>query len=105
MLFYLLRLYGIHTWQYRPCFLTTAHSAADVRAIADAFRRAVSELVRHGLLKGDAVALERLTRGSSDKPPVEGARLGKDVSGAPAWFIADPDNPGKYKIVGYKSAG
>ncbi|MEO1327100.1 MAG: aminotransferase class III-fold pyridoxal phosphate-dependent enzyme [Pseudomonadota bacterium] len=105
LLFYLMRLYGIHIWQYRPCFLTTAHSAEDLQRVVDAFRRAVSELVRHGLLKGDAVALERMTKKQTDTPPVAGARLGKDESGVPAWFVADPDNPGKYKIVGYKSTG
>jgi acyl transferase domain-containing protein len=31
-----------------------------------------------------------------NKPPVSGARLGKDPAGNPAWFINDPDRPGKY---------
>ncbi|MEM6639207.1 MAG: aminotransferase class III-fold pyridoxal phosphate-dependent enzyme [Pseudomonadota bacterium] len=105
LLFYLLRLYGVHAWNYRPCFLTTSHSAEDLAAIVDAFRRAVSELVRHGLLTGDAVALERLARTRPDTPPVEGARLGKDASGAPAWFVPDPDQPGKYKMVARKRIG
>jgi len=33
----------------------------------------------------------------SDKPPVPGARLGKDEKGNPAWYIPDPVNKGKYK--------
>jgi aryl carrier-like protein len=34
-----------------------------------------------------------------DVPPVPGARLGKDEQGRPAWFLPDPDRPGKYLRV------
>jgi glutamate-1-semialdehyde aminotransferase len=96
LLFYLLRLYGIHVWEFRPCFLTTSHTDRDIAEFKLAFIRAVSGLVQHGLLQGDAVAVERLNRARSVAPPVEGARLGKDKEGAPAWFVPDPDRPGKY---------
>jgi hypothetical protein len=33
------------------------------------------------------------------KPPVPGARLGKDVDGKPAWFLPNPDSPGKFLKV------
>jgi hypothetical protein len=33
---------------------------------------------------------------------VPGARLGRDNEGNPAWFIADPDQPGKYLQVKHK---
>jgi acyl transferase domain-containing protein len=100
LLFYLLRMYGIHTWEFRPCFLTTSHSDEDIEQFKDAFKRAVSELIRHGLLQGDAVAVERLNAANSSQPPVEGARLGKDEDGIPSWYVADPDRPGKYIKVG-----
>ena len=32
-------------------------------------------------------------------PPVPGAQLGRDPQGNPAWFIADPQRPGKYLRV------
>jgi len=32
-------------------------------------------------------------------PPVQGARLGRDKEGNPAWFITDPNRPGKYLQV------
>ena len=35
----------------------------------------------------------------ASKPPVEGARIGKDPSGKPAWFVPNPDSPGKYLKV------
>jgi hypothetical protein len=33
------------------------------------------------------------------QPPVPGAKLGRDPQGNPAWFIADPQRPGKYLRV------
>ncbi len=102
LLFYLLRLKGIHAWEHRPCFLTTAHSEQDLRTIVGAFKQSVGDLIRQGLLAGDAVAVERQEKSLEDQPPVEGARLGKDENGSPAWFIPDPDNPSQYKIVGRK---
>jgi hypothetical protein len=33
---------------------------------------------------------------STAQPPVAGARLGRTPDGQPAWFISDPDRPGKY---------
>ena len=96
LLFYLLRLHGIHSWEFRPWFLTTSHSDADLAVFKNAFFKSVSEMVQHGLLAGDAVAVERLNKARSAKPPVEGARLGKDKDGTPAWFIPDPNRPGKF---------
>jgi amino acid adenylation domain-containing protein len=36
---------------------------------------------------------------SASRPPVEGARLGRDKAGNPAWFIPDEKRPGKFKKV------
>jgi len=35
-------------------------------------------------------------------PPVPGARLGRDPDGKPAWYVANPDMPGKYIKVDAK---
>ena len=61
-------------------------------------------MVRIGLLTGDVVALERAAKSDAEKPPVEGAKLGKDASGMPAWFAPDPDRPGKYIQVDKRRA-
>ncbi|MBN1866414.1 amino acid adenylation domain-containing protein [Candidatus Sumerlaeota bacterium] len=39
-------------------------------------------------------------RPGGGEPPVPGARLGRDPQGNPAWFVPDPDRPGKYLRVG-----
>ena len=47
------------------------------------------------------IAEEKPTATSNaDEPPVPGARLGRDPSGSPAWYVPDPDRPGKYLQVG-----
>ena len=35
----------------------------------------------------------------ASKPPLPGARLGRDPQGFPAWYIADVDKPGTYKKI------
>ena len=35
----------------------------------------------------------------ASRPPAPGARLGKDAEGKPAWFVSNPDAPGKYMKV------
>ena len=92
LLFYLLRLQGIHIWEYRPCFLTLAHSDEDIAKILWAFQVSIAELQSTGLLAsaGNAIAINR------NLPPQPGAKLGKDRAGNPAWFITDPQRIGKY---------
>lgn len=46
LLYALLRHRGIHIWEGRPCFISTAHSEADLAKIVDAFRESANELSR-----------------------------------------------------------
>src|SRR6201986_2115371 len=50
LLFYHLRLRGVHIQDGFPCFLTTTHSEADFKLIYDAFSESVAELNAAGLL-------------------------------------------------------
>ncbi|WP_216595498.1 polyketide synthase [Myxosarcina sp. GI1] len=97
LLFYLLREKGIHIWEYRPCFFTLAHTDEDIEFVTRAFKDSIAELQGMGLLPGKA----NQTNGKLDRnsPPQPGARLGKDPQGNPAWFIPDPERPGKYLQV------
>jgi amino acid adenylation domain-containing protein len=103
LLFYLLREKGVHVWDHRPCFLTLSHTDADVEFITRAFKDSVAELQAIGFLPSvtPAQALTNGNRkGDRNCPPQAGARLGKDPQGNPAWFVPDPDRPGKYLQVG-----
>lgn len=92
LLFYLLRERGIHIWENRPCFLTLAHSDADIDTIIWAFQVCIAELQASGFLasSANAIAINR------NLPPQPGAKLGKDRAGNPAWFVTDPQRDGKY---------
>ncbi|MBL8331284.1 MAG: aminotransferase class III-fold pyridoxal phosphate-dependent enzyme [Rubrivivax sp.] len=87
-----LRLRGVHAWEGRPCFLTTAHSDADLQALVDAVRDALADLQRAGFLPAQPAA----GLNGSHQPPVNGARKGRDKEGREAWFLPDPARPGKY---------
>ncbi len=98
LLFYLLRSKGVHIWDGRPCFLTTAHTDADLALVMRAFKETISELQTGEFLAAPAIAAE-LTNGHSnfrERPPQTDAKLGRDPQGNPAWYIPDPHRPGKY---------
>ncbi len=97
LLFAMMRSRGIHVLDNFPCFFTTAHSEADFAAIVKAFKDSVLELQEAEFIPRRRPA-ERLAFDAS-RPPVPGARLGRDPDGKPAWFVANPDTPDKYMRV------
>ncbi|GAA5076124.1 polyketide synthase [Lysobacter panacisoli] len=97
LLFALMRLRGIHILDNFPCFITTAHSDEDLARIATAFKESVAELQDMELLPRHA-ATPRTVMDAS-KPVVPGARLGREPDGTPAWFVPNPEQPGKYMKV------
>jgi amino acid adenylation domain-containing protein len=56
LLFALLRHRGIHLWEGRPCFLSTAHTAADRDKVVTAFGESVGELEDAGFFSRAATA-------------------------------------------------
>jgi glutamate-1-semialdehyde aminotransferase len=95
LLFCYLRDRGVHIWDGFPCFLTLAHGDAEIAYIVDAFKAAVREAQAADFLPGGAVEQSF----DADRPPVPGARLGRDAGGNAAWFVQDPSTPGKYLQV------
>ncbi len=53
LLYFHLREKGVHAWEGRPCFLSTAHSDEDVRCIVEAFKKSVREMQAGGFFPGD----------------------------------------------------
>ncbi len=130
LLFTLMRERGIHICDVFPCFLTEAHSYADIDEIILVFRQSLKALQGVGFFhtgsivsKGvvdelaktvtqnqvEQIPLEQpineiYGRGYDqytidELPPIDGARIGKDAEGNPAWFITDPERHGKYLQV------
>jgi glutamate-1-semialdehyde aminotransferase/acyl carrier protein len=97
LLFASMRMRGIHILDNFPCFITTAHSDADIARIATAFKDAVAELQDMELLPRRAATPKTVMDAS--RPVVPGARLGREPDGTPAWFVPNPEQPGKYMKV------
>lgn len=96
LLFAMMRNRGVHILDNFPCFMTTAHTPQDIAIIKKAFKEAVTELQESDFLPRKVVAKPTL---DASQPPVPGARLGRDADGKPAWFVANPEAPGKYLKV------
>lgn len=100
LLFALMRFKGVHIMDGFPCFLTLAFTDDNVDFVINCFKESLSELCSMGFIqtsKANGIS----SNGSNGQkanalPPVPGAKLGKDAKGKPAWFIPDPERPGKY---------
>ncbi|MCY7353288.1 MAG: amino acid adenylation domain-containing protein [Cytophagaceae bacterium] len=101
LLFTLMREKGVHVCDGFPCFLTEAHTNEEIDLICKLFGESVGEMIEAGFFK---TTLSTTTNGvngaqGAAQPPTPGAKLGRDKAGNPAWFIANPDQPGKYLQV------
>ena len=90
----MMRNRGIHVLDNFPCFMTTAHTEADIATIVRVFKEALTEMVASGFLPGTVP--EKVAAADSSQPPVPNARLGRDRDGSAAWFVPDPQAPGQY---------
>ncbi len=97
LLFVTMREKGLHILDGFPCFMTLAHTDADVDRMIAIVKEATRELIAGDLLPGKAESEPQAL--DANKPPVPGARLGKDRDGRPAWFVPNPNEPGKYLQV------
>ena len=89
LFFPFMRSKGIHIWEGRPGFISTAHTDDDLARIVDAFSETLIEMQQAGFLPSAV----------DDAPPVPGARRGKRPDGRESWFVSDPDRPGRYLEV------
>ncbi len=102
LLFTLLRENGIHIWDGFPCFLTEAYKEEDITQIINTFKSCLEKMVLAGFFTCTASSNINLQRseannnGIINKPPVTGAKLGRDKEGNPAWFVEDATNVGEY---------
>ncbi|OUL34269.1 beta-ketoacyl synthase [Nostoc sp. T09] len=107
LLFYLLREKGVHIWDHRPCFLTTAHTEADLAFVMTAFKETLAEMQAAGFFAAPPVEVTNRSQNGvvvtnnslRNRPPQPDAKLGRDPQGNPSWYIPDPERPGKYLQV------
>jgi amino acid adenylation domain-containing protein len=96
LLFAMMRSRGVHILDNFPCFMTTAHTPADIALLKSAFKESIAEMQEAEFLPGGAPAARRF---DAAKPPVPNARLGRDKDGQPAWFVPDAAQPGKFRRI------
>lgn len=87
----------MHIWDGFPCFLTEAHTDADVDFLIDAFKRSVRAMQEAGFYP--AAPGKETSVQDALRPPVPGARLGRDPDGNPAWYVPNPAERGKFMKV------
>jgi glutamate-1-semialdehyde aminotransferase/malonyl CoA-acyl carrier protein transacylase/acyl carrier protein len=97
LLFAMMRSRGVHILDNFPCFFTTAHSEADFQKITQAYKESVLELQEAEFLPRNVPAAQAVMDAS--RPPLPGARLGREPDGRPCWFVPNPDAPGKFMKV------
>lgn len=98
LLFTLLRENSIHIWDGFPCFLTEAYKDEDVTMIVETFKICLTKMIAAGFFisASPARSSNESVIINSNKPPVEGAKLGRDKEGNPAWFVPDTNVIGEY---------
>ena len=98
LMFTMMRDRGLHIWDGFPCFFTTAHEPEHIATVIRICQESVHEMQEADFLAGHPAETRPAVIDTS-LPPVPGARLGRDPAGNPAWFVADPNQPGKYLKV------
>ncbi len=111
LIYVLLREKGIHVWDARPTFITTAHSDDDLAYIVKAFKESIDEMLlmeffppaeitkkKHSQtdIKASAADPEQPISDYQQKhfsPPVPGAKLGRDEQGRAVWFVPSKSDP------------
>ncbi|MES2683975.1 MAG: hypothetical protein V4650_10690, partial [Pseudomonadota bacterium] len=108
LLYFFLREAGVNAWDARPNYLTTTHGEAEIEHVIKGFKYAIEQMKLGGFLDDVTASseAERLFLTASSRtiaspylPPQNGARIGRDAEGNPAWFLPDPKRPGKYLQV------
>ncbi|MDY8134320.1 polyketide synthase [Aquimarina sp. 2201CG5-10] len=104
LLFVLMREKGLHIWDGFPCFVTNAYLEEDITRVKTVLFSCIDELISAGFLKAHSHDFISKTKDTQTKtsieqlniPPVQGAKLGRDENGNPAWFVADEQKNGGY---------
>lgn len=96
LIYILLREKGIHAWDARPMFITTAHSDEDLAAIIAAFKEAMDDMIAMAFFPVTKAPAES-TAGAHPQPPVAGARLGRDEAGKAAWYIPSKTHKNQFE--------
>ncbi len=115
LIYILLREKGIHVWDARPTFITTAHSDEDLAYIVKAFKESIDEMLLMEFFppaettkKNNTQAEVKVSAADPEQPisdyqqkhfspPVPGAKLGRDEQGRAVWFVPLKSDPTQFE--------
>lgn len=105
LFFYLLMEKGVYTWERRICFLSTAHTDADVELIVVAVRESVQQMLAAGFWEGGkpltpaaAFPMSSAQQRMYLLSQLEGGELSCHLSGA--WLVEGPLDVARLKACG-----
>jgi acyl transferase domain-containing protein/acetylornithine/succinyldiaminopimelate/putrescine aminotransferase len=100
LLFAILRYNGVHVYDGFPWFINLAHTDKDLETVLNAIKNGIATMQSMGLLPGTvAVQIKNPAIFDQNNAPVQGAKLGRDEKGNPAWFLENPAKPGEYYLI------
>ncbi|MET4083500.1 amino acid adenylation domain-containing protein [Pedobacter sp. UYP30] len=98
LMFTLMREKGIHILDGFPCFVTEAMNADDIQKLIKTYVESLDEMIKIGFFpkaNKDAYIADGIVV-DGNNPPIDGAKLGKDKNGNPAWFLESKETSGKF---------
>lgn len=107
LLFTLMREKGVHVWDGFACYITEAHTDAELDRVISLFIESTHQMIAAGFFKPSS-ALSAGPEPASDttrafqttsEPPMLGAKLGRDQDNNPDWFMPSPDSSGRFLRV------
>ncbi|GAB3641454.1 amino acid adenylation domain-containing protein [Spirosoma arcticum] len=107
LLFTMMREKGVHVWDGFACYITEAHTDAELDRVISLFVESTHQMMAAGFFK-PASALSAGQEPASgatrafpavSEPPVPGAKLGRDRDDNPGWFMPSPDPSGRFLRV------
>jgi amino acid adenylation domain-containing protein len=100
LLFAILRFNGVHVYDGFPWFVNLAHTDEDIAIVLNSIKEGVETMQGMGLLPDSKPVKVKVSKVfDQNNPPMKGAKLGRDQSGNPAWFIENPENTDEYLLI------
>ncbi|GAB3807197.1 hypothetical protein GCM10028819_43600 [Spirosoma humi] len=107
LLFTLMREKGVHVWDGFACYITEAHTDAELDRVISLFIESTHQLMAAGFFKPssaltsgyESTADTKQINPNTPEPPVPGAKIGRDPYGNPGWFMSSPDSSGRFMRV------
>lgn len=100
LLFAILRYNGVHVYDGFPWFINLAHTENDINNVLETIKDSIVLMQTMGLLPDSVVVKNNKTAVfNQNQAPRPGAKLGRDESGNPAWFMENPSKAGEYYLI------